>query len=65
MQPHDFEDYRPPPQKPENDITGTDLVMIALTTFGLYSSVLVASMWNFLLVVVAWRLYERYRSGKL
>ena len=63
MIPH--EQY-PPPKKPENNkITFIDCVMIAMTSLGIYSAVAVASVFNFFLVVIAWRMYERYRSNDL
>jgi len=59
MIPH--ESY-PPPQKPKNtELTFMDYGMIALTTFGVYTSLAVASFFNLLLVVLAWRFYESYR----
>ena len=62
MIPH--EQY-PPPQKPEgNGLTFMDYGMICMTTFGVYTSLAVASFFNLLLVAVAWRMYERYRSGE-
>ena len=64
MQPHDFEDYRPPPpQKPEGSrLTFIDYGMIAMTTFGVYTSLAVASFLNLILVAIAWRMYENYRK---
>ena len=60
MIPH--EQY-PPPQKPKgSELTFMDYTMIALTTFGVYTSLAVASFFNLLLVALAWRFYERYRS---
>lgn len=60
MIPH--EQY-PPPQKPRNtELTFMDYGMIAMTTFGVYTSLTIASFFNLLLVVLAWRFYERYRS---
>jgi len=38
-----------------------DYGMIAMTTFGVYTSLAVASFFNLILVVLAWRFYERYR----
>ena len=65
MTPHDFNDYRPPPKKPEgNDLTFMDYGMICMTTFGVYTSLAVASFFNLVLVAVAWRMYERYRKGE-
>ena len=62
MQPHDFEDYRPP-QKPEgNGLTFIDYGMICMTTFGVYTSLMVASFLNLILVALAWRMYENYRK---
>ena len=62
MQPHDFEDYRPP-QKPEGSrLTFIDYGMIAMTTFGVYTSLAVASFLNLILVAIAWRMYENYRK---
>ena len=63
MIPHDFEDNRPP-QKPEGTrLTFMDYIMIGLTTFGVYTSFAVSSFLNLILVVFAWRTYERYRKG--
>ena len=60
MIPH--EQY-PPPQKPRNtELTFMDYGMIVMTTFGVYTSLAVASFFNLLLVVLAWRFYESYRS---
>jgi len=39
-----------------------DYGMICMTTFGVYTSLAIASFFNLLLVVLAWRFYERYRS---
>lgn len=62
MIPH--EQY-PPPKKPEgSDLTFMDYIMIVLTTFGVYSSLAVASFFNLLLVCIAWRMWERYRKGE-
>ena len=59
MIPH--EQY-PPPQKPRNtELTFMDYGMIAMTTFGVYTSLAIASFFNLLLVVLAWRFYESYR----
>ena len=55
----------PPPKKPEgNDLTFMDYGMICMTTFGVYTSLAVASFFNLILVAVAWRMYERYRKGE-
>ena len=62
MMPH--EQY-PPPKKPERvELTFMDYTMIVLTTVGIYSSVVIASMLNFIVCVIAWRMWERYRSGE-
>ena len=62
MIPH--EQY-PPPKKPEDkDLTFMDYGMICMTTFGVYTSLAVASFFNLILVAVAWRMYERYRKGE-
>ena len=59
MIPH--ESY-PPPKKPKNtELTFMDYGMIAMTTFGVYTSLAVASFFNLLLVALAWRFYESYR----
>ena len=59
MIPH--ESY-PPPQKPKNtELTFMDYGMIAMTTFGVYTSLAIASFFNLFLVVLAWRFYESYR----
>ena len=63
MIPHDFKDYRPP-KKPEPKITGTDYIVIGLTTFGVYTCAETNSFFNLVLVMLAWRFYERYRVGK-
>jgi len=56
----------PPPKKPEKpQLNFWDYGMIAMTTFGVYTSMVVASFFNLLLVIVAWRLYERYRKEDL
>ena len=66
MTPYDFNDYRPPPKKPEgNDLTFMDYGMICMTVFGVYTSLVIASFFNLLLVALAWRMYERYRSGEI
>jgi len=63
VQPHDFEDYRPP-QKPEgNGLTFMDYIMIGFTSIGIYSSFVVVSYLNMILCVFAWRMYENYRKG--
>jgi len=55
----------PPPKKPKDvELTFMDYVMIVLTTVGIYSSIAIASMLNFLICVIAWRMWERYRSGE-
>jgi len=55
----------PPPQKPEDKgLTFMDYGMICMTTFGVYTSLAVASFFNLILVAVAWRMYERYRKGE-
>ena len=54
----------PPPQKPEPKITGTDYLVIGLTTFGVYTCTITGSFFNLVLVMLAWRFYERYRSGE-
>mgnify|MGYP001164028164 FL=1 len=55
----------PPPKKPEgNGLTFMDYGMICMTTFGVYTSLAVASFFNLFLVAVAWRMYERYRKGE-
>jgi len=52
----------PPPQKPKgNGLTFMDYGMICMTTFGVYTSLAVASLLNLILVVLEWRFYERYR----
>ena len=61
--PHDFNDYRPP-KKQDSKITGTDYLVIGLTTFGVYTCTITGSFFNLVLVMIAWRFYERYRSGK-
>ena len=62
MIPH--EQY-PPPKKPKDvELTFMDYVMIVFTTVGIYSSIVIASMLNFLICVIAWRMWERYRSGE-
>ena len=62
MIPH--EQY-PPPKKPKDvELTFMDYGMIAMTIFGVYTSLAIASFFNLLLVILAWRFYERYRSGK-
>ena len=59
MIPH--ESY-PPPKRPKNtELTFMDYGMIAMTTFGVYTSLAVASFFNLFLVVLAWRFYESYR----
>ena len=47
-----------------SDLTFMDYLMIVLTTVGIYSSVVIASMLNFIVCVIAWRMWERYRSGE-
>ena len=60
MIPHEQD---PPPHPPRNtELTFMDYGMIAMTTFGVYTSLAIASFFNLLLVVLAWRFYERYRS---
>ena len=61
--PHDFNDYRPP-KKQDSKITGTDYLVIGLTTFGVYTCTITGSFFNLVLVMLAWRFYEKYRSGK-
>ena len=62
MIPH--EQY-PPPKKPKDvELTFMDYVMIVLTTVGIYSSIAIASMLNFIICVIAWRMCERYRKGE-
>ena len=62
MIPH--ESY-PPPKRPKNtELTFMDYGMIAMTTFGVYTSLAVASFFNLILVAVAWRMYERYRKAE-
>ncbi len=63
MQPHEFEDYRPPKKPEEKGLTFMDYLMIGMTTFGVYTSLAVASFLNLILVALAWRMYERYRKG--
>ena len=63
MIPHDFKDYRPP-KKPEDKITGTDYLVIGLTTFGVYTCAETGSFFNLVLVMLAWRFYERYRASE-
>ena len=59
MIPH--ESY-PPPKRPKNtELTFMDYGMIAMTTFGVYTSLAIASFFNLFLVVLAWRFYESYR----
>ena len=60
--PHDFNDYRPP-KKQDSKITGTDYLVIGLTTFGVYTCTITGSFFNLVLVMLAWRFYEKYRSG--
>ena len=54
----------PPPKKPEPKITGTDYLVIGLTTFGVYTCTITGSFFNLVMVMLAWRFYERYRSGE-
>ena len=62
MIPHD---QYPPPQKPKRvELTFMDYGMICMTTFGVYTSLAIASFFNLLLVALAWRFYEKYRSGE-
>ena len=63
MQPHEFEDYRPPKKPEKKGLTFMDYFMIGMTTFGVYTSLAVASFLNLILVALAWRMYERYRKG--
>ena len=56
--------YPPPKNQEGNDLTFMDYGMICMTTFGVYTSLAVASFFNLLLVAVAWRMYERYRKGE-
>ena len=52
----------PPPKNQGDKITGTDYLVIGLTTFRcvyLYGHWVV---FNLVLVMLAWRFYERYRS---
>ena len=59
MIPH--EQY-PPPQKPKgNGLTFMDYGMICMTTFGVYTSLAVASFFNLIIVALAWRMWENYR----
>tara|TARA_B100000073_G_scaffold222120_1_gene184955 strand:+ start:176 stop:370 length:195 start_codon:yes stop_codon:yes gene_type:complete len=58
-------DQYPPPKKPERvELTFMDYGMICMTTFGVYTSLAIASFFNLLLVALAWRFYEKYRSGE-
>ena len=53
------------PQKPKRvELTFMDYGMICMTTFGVYTSLAIASFFNLLLVALAWRFYEKYRSGE-
>lgn len=38
-----------------------DYVVVGLTTFGVYTCMLTGSFFNLVLVMLAWRFYERYR----
>jgi hypothetical protein len=52
----------PPPKKPEgNGLTFMDYGMICMTTFGVYTSLAVASFFNLIIVALAWRMWENYR----
>ena len=53
-----------PPPKNLGKITGTDYLVIGLTTFGVYTCTITGSFFNLVLVMLAWRFYERYRSGE-
>ena len=59
MIPH--ESYPPPKRPKNNELTFMDYGMIAMTTFGVYTSLAIASFFNLFLVVLAWRFYESYR----
>ena len=61
MIPH--EQYPPPKRPRDTQLTFMDYIMIGLTTFGVYTSFAVSSFLNLILVVFAWRTYERYRKG--
>ena len=62
MIPH--EQY-PPPKRPRGtQLTFMDYLMIVLTTVGIYTSFIVVSYLNMILCVVAWRMWERHRSGE-
>ena len=61
MIPH--EQY-PPPKKPDPKLTGVDYLVVGLTTFGVYTCLLTGSFFNLVLVMLAWRFYERYRGEK-
>ena len=62
MIPH--EQY-PPPKKSNEKLNKVDYMMIGLTSFGVYTSLVITSFFNLVMVILAWRLYERYRSGDL
>ena len=61
MIPH--EQY-PPPKEPDPNLTGMDYLVVGLTTFGVYTCMLTGSFFNLVLVMLAWRFYERYRGEK-
>ena len=41
-----------------------DYLVVGLTTFGVYTCMLSGSFFNLILVMLAWKFYERYRTGE-
>ena len=58
-------DQYPPPKKEPPKLTVTDFVMIGATTMGVYACMVESSFFNLLLVMLAWRMYEKHRSNDI
>ena len=61
----EFEDFRPPDKRPPNNkLLIKDYIMIVIMTYVIGMSVIYNDWFNFLLGIVAWRLYEINRTKK-
>jgi len=54
----------PPPKKSDTKLNKVDYLIVGLTTFGVYTCMLTSSLFNLVLVILAWKYYERYRGEK-
>ena len=59
MIPHESHNQRPDPEPPLNIL---DFIIVALMTIGIYISLVTVSIFNLFMCLLAWRMYERYRT---